>query len=34
VVLDDSKKANRGRTIDAVAKMQDSTTDTDLRGHQ
>jgi SRSO17 transposase len=34
VVLDDSKKAKRGTTMDAVAKMQDSTTDAYIRGHQ
>jgi hypothetical protein len=34
VVLDDSKKANRGRTMDAVATMKDSTTDAYIRGHQ
>jgi SRSO17 transposase len=34
LVLDDSKKAKRGRTMDAVAKMKDSTTDTYIRGHQ
>jgi SRSO17 transposase len=34
LVLDDSKKAKRGRTMDAVATMKDSTTDTYIRGHQ
>jgi SRSO17 transposase len=34
LVLDDSKKAKRGRTMDAVAKMKDSTTDTYIRDHQ
>jgi SRSO17 transposase len=34
VVLDDSKKAKRGRTMDAVAKMRDSTTDAYIWGHQ
>jgi DDE superfamily endonuclease len=34
LVLDDSQKAKRGRTIDAIAKMKASTTDTDIRGHQ
>jgi hypothetical protein len=28
LILDDSKKAKRGRTMDAVAKMQDPTTAT------
>lgn len=34
LILDDSKKAKRGRTMDAVAKMKDPTTDTYIRGHQ
>jgi DDE superfamily endonuclease len=34
MVLDDSKKAKRGRTMDAVATMKDSTTDAYIRGHQ
>jgi hypothetical protein len=34
VVLDDSKNATRGRTMDAVATMKDSTTDASIRGHQ
>ena len=34
LVLDDSKKAKRGKTMDAVAKMKDSTTDAYIRGHQ
>jgi DDE superfamily endonuclease len=34
LVLDDSQKAKRGRTIDAIAKMKASTTNTDIRGHQ
>ena len=34
LILDDSKKAKRGRTMDAVAKMKDPTTATDIRGHQ
>jgi hypothetical protein len=33
-VLDDSKQATRGRTMDAVATRQDSTPDTYIRGHQ
>jgi SRSO17 transposase len=34
LILDDSKKAKRGRIMDAVAKMKDSTTDAYIRGHQ
>jgi SRSO17 transposase len=34
LVLDDSKKAKRGRTMDAVATMKDSTTNAYIRGHQ
>jgi hypothetical protein len=34
VVLEDSKNAKRGRTMDAVATMQDSTTDAYIQGHQ
>jgi hypothetical protein len=34
VVLDDAKNATRGRTMDAVATMKDSTTDAYIRGHQ
>jgi hypothetical protein len=34
VVLDDAKQAKRGQTMDAVAKMKDSTTDAYIRGHQ
>jgi SRSO17 transposase len=34
LILDDSKKATRGRTMDAIAKMKDPTTDTYIRGHQ
>jgi hypothetical protein len=34
VVLDDAKQAKRGTTMDAVAKMKDSTTDAYIRGHQ
>jgi hypothetical protein len=34
LILDDSKTAKRGRTMDAVAKMKDPTTDTYIRGHQ
>jgi SRSO17 transposase len=34
LILDDSKTAKRGKTMDAVAKMKDSTTDAYIRGHQ
>jgi SRSO17 transposase len=34
LVLDDAKNATHGRTMDAVAKMKDSTTDAYIRGHQ
>jgi hypothetical protein len=34
LLIDDSKKAKRGRYMDAVAKMKDPTTDTYIRGHQ
>jgi hypothetical protein len=34
LVLDHSKKAKRGKAMDAVAKMQDAVTDTYSRGHQ
>jgi SRSO17 transposase len=34
VIIDDSKKAKRGKAMDAVAKMKDSTTDAYIRGHQ
>jgi hypothetical protein len=34
LVIDDSQKANRGKSMDAVAKMTDSVTDTYIRGHQ
>jgi hypothetical protein len=34
LVLDDSKKAKRGKAMDAVAKRKDSVTDTYIRGHQ
>jgi Transposase DDE domain len=34
LILDDSKKAKRGRTMDAVAKMQDPPTATYILGHQ
>ena len=34
VVIDDSKKAKRGKCMDAVAKMQEPVTDAYSRGHQ
>lgn len=34
LILDDSKKAKRGKHMDAVAKMKDPTTDAYIRGHQ
>jgi hypothetical protein len=34
LVLDDSKKAQRGKAMDAVAKMKDPTTEAYIRGHQ
>jgi SRSO17 transposase len=34
LVIDDSKKAKRGKVMDAVAKMKDPTTDAYIRGHQ
>ena len=34
VVIDDSKKAKRGKAMDAVAKMKDPTIDAYIRGHQ
>jgi SRSO17 transposase len=34
VVMDASKKATCGKAMDAVAKMQDPTTEADIRGHQ
>jgi SRSO17 transposase len=34
LVIDDSKKAKRGKAMDAVAKMKDPTTDAYIRGHQ
>jgi hypothetical protein len=33
-VIDDSKKAKRGKTLDAIAKMQAPTMDAYIRGHQ
>src|SRR6266516_4814749 len=34
VILDDSKKAKRGKAMEAVAKMKDPTLDAYIRGHQ
>jgi SRSO17 transposase len=34
LILDDSKKAKRGKCMDAVAKMKDSVTDAYIQGHQ
>lgn len=34
VIIDDSKPAKRGKTMDAVAKMKDPTTEAYIRGHQ
>jgi SRSO17 transposase len=34
VIIDDSKKAKRGKAMDAVAKMKDPTLDAYIRGHQ
>jgi SRSO17 transposase len=34
LVIDDSKKAKRGKAMDAVAKMKDPTTEGYIRGHQ
>jgi SRSO17 transposase len=34
LLIDDSKKAKRGKTMDAVAKRKDPTLDTYIRGHQ
>jgi hypothetical protein len=34
LVLDDSKKAKRGRCMDAVAKMKDASMEAYIRGHQ
>ena len=34
LVIDDSKKATRGKAMDAVAKMKDPTTEAYIRGHQ
>src|SRR5215216_7983940 len=34
LIIDDSKKAKRGKSMDAVAKMKDPTSDAYIRGHQ
>jgi len=34
LILDDSKKAKRGKRMDAVSKMKDPTIDASIRGHQ
>jgi SRSO17 transposase len=34
VIIDDSKKAKRGKVMDAIAKMKDPTIDAYIRGHQ
>jgi hypothetical protein len=34
LIIDDSKKAKRGKSMDAVAKMKDPTIDAYMRGHQ
>jgi hypothetical protein len=34
VIIDDSKKAKRGKAMEAVAKMKDPTIDAYIRGHQ
>jgi SRSO17 transposase len=34
LIIDDSKKAKRGRAMDAIAKMKDPVTDTYIQGHQ
>ena len=34
LIIDDSKKAKRGKAMDAVAKMKDPTTEAYIRGHQ
>jgi SRSO17 transposase len=34
LIIDDSKKAKRGKAMDAVAKMKDPTIDAYIRGHQ
>jgi hypothetical protein len=34
LIIDDSKTAKRGRHMEAVAHMQDPTTDTSIQGHQ
>jgi SRSO17 transposase len=34
LIIDDSKKAKRGKAMDAIAKMKDPTTEAYIRGHQ
>jgi SRSO17 transposase len=34
LIIDDSKKAKRGKAMDAITKMKDPTTDAYIRGHQ
>ena len=34
LILDDSKKAKRGKRMEAVSKLKDPTTDAYIRGHQ
>jgi DDE superfamily endonuclease len=34
LIVDDSKKAKRGKAMDAIAKMKDPTTEAYIRGHQ
>jgi SRSO17 transposase len=34
LIIDDSKKAKRGKMMDAIAKMKDPTTEAYIRGHQ
>ena len=33
-IIDDAKKAKRGKAMDAIAKMKDPTTEAYIRGHQ
>jgi DDE superfamily endonuclease len=34
LMIDDSKKAKRGKAMDTITKMKDPTTEADIRGHQ
>jgi hypothetical protein len=34
LIIDDSKKAKRGKAMDTIAKMKDPTTETSIQGHQ